>query len=116
MGRQLDASGVSNVELAFVPPSPQVKPALRGPYPPGYLEAFSSYVAKGVSHPMDAALVDGRARLACARAAWKALPSKGLLFFHDFFNPERKRYTGFLQEAALIDCIRKGQTLAVFQK
>ncbi len=116
MSRQLHASGTSNVELLFIPPSPLVKPAHLGPYPPGYLKAFSAYVAAGLSRPFDAALVDGRARLACARAAWQALPDKGLLFFHDFFHPDRKRYTCFLQEAALLDCVREGQTLAVFQK
>lgn len=114
----LKAAGVTNAQVVTVPPSPPTKPMFAGVYTEAYTDAFAAYVgtANRENMPFQAALIDGRSRLACARMALELLQRGGYLFFHDFLGANRTRYRAFLRDCQMVDCIVRGQTLAVFQK
>lgn len=118
---QLESNNVQNVKLRCVPPEPPVKSIRIGPYQPKYLDAFKAYALAGTYRQADAAIIDGRARVLCARLVLGILPIGGKIFFHDYFAPGRKRYHEFFESgentsAVMIDQVKTGQTLAVFEK
>lgn len=77
-----------------------------GEYPEGYLDAWEPYVSAGGQWGgvFDAVLVDGRARLACARlAARRLLAPGGVILWHDFGAEGRLRYEAILAECEIVE-------------
>lgn len=97
----LDEQGVQRASVISVPiATPAV---ITGPYPDGYLASFEEYVQAILRFPIpNAVLVDGRARLACMRAALSRVGKDGLIFIHDFSAAGRERYNAILSEAKII--------------
>ena len=94
--------GIHNVSLSLIPV--ERKPVFRGSYPKDYLGAYRAYAEAIMTFPRpDAVLVDGRARLACMRAALQCLGSEGVLFLHDFGVCGRERYDAILDEIEVIE-------------
>lgn len=114
----LQRAAITNATVTTVPPSPPTNPMFAGVYTDAYVDAFAGYVgaANRANLPFGAALIDGRSRLAAARMALELLRPGGYLFFHDFLGANRTRYRAFLRDCQMVDCIVRGQTLAVFQK
>jgi hypothetical protein len=101
----------------FVPTDYTCKVIHTGEYHAGYEGAFQSYVhfPRSLGRAFDAVIVDGRARLFCAREAVRNLLSAdGLLFIHDFWS--RPRYHPILDDCEVVDSIKKGQSLVVLQR
>ncbi len=102
-------------KAALVHPTREIATCYVGEYPEGYLEAWEPYVHAGEKWGgrFDAVIVDGRARLACARlAARNLLAPGGVILWHDFGADGRKRYEAILAECELVE--RVG-TLAVLR-
>jgi hypothetical protein len=101
----------------FVPTDCPCKVIHAGEYHAGYESAFQSYIRfpRSLGMAFDAAIVDGRARLFCAREAVKNLLSPdGLLFIHDFWI--RPRYHPILEDCDVVDAVKSGQGLVVLQR
>jgi len=82
------------VSVLYVPPDlPMTDPHADGDY-----DTFRSYVDTYTGQSIDAVLIDGRARVACARRIAETAPfgpHPGLrVFLHDFDRPE---YAGIIQ-------------------
>jgi hypothetical protein len=91
---------------ALVRPSRDVETCYFGEYPEGYLDDWEPYVSAGArwGGGFDAVLVDGRARLACARlAARRLLAPGGVILWHDFGAKGRSRYEAILAECEVLD-------------
>jgi protein O-GlcNAc transferase len=78
---------------------------------------FAAYLRapeEKIGVPLDAVLIDGRARPECARAVLPWLHAGSLVFIHDFFR--RPHYHVVLERYEVIDGIDgEGQTLAVLR-
>lgn len=61
----------------------------------------------------DAVLIDGRARPECAKFIANHLKEKAYVFVHDYWN--RKPYHLIEEMYTLVDSVKSGQSLAVFQ-
>ena len=77
---------------------------------------FNSYIhfPKNLKKIFDVVLVDGRARPECAKFIFDYLKDDGILFIHDYWN--RKPYHVVEEKYKVIDAVKNGQSLAVFQK
>ena len=58
-----------------------------------YIEVIDSFNTK-----FDVVLIDGRARVACARYVRQFLNPNGIIIIHDFFKPNRTSYHVLLDE------------------
>jgi GR25 family glycosyltransferase involved in LPS biosynthesis len=91
---------------ALVGPSRKIETCCFGEYPEGYLDAWRPYVEAGAQWggEFDAVLVDGRARLACARlAVRRLLAADGVILWHDFGAEGRSRYDAILSECEVVE-------------
>ena len=110
------ATAGPTASVHFIPKDYPCKVIHAGEYHAGYEGAFQSYIRfpRSLGKRFDAVIVDGRARLFCAREAVKNLLSpSGLLFIHDFWI--RPRYHPILDACEVVDSIKIGQGLVVLQ-
>lgn len=73
---------------------------------------YITYPAK-MNTVFDVVLVDGRARPECAKFIKPYLNNNGYLFIHDYWD--RKHYHMIESLYNLVDWVKSGQSLAVFQ-
>lgn len=88
--RSLNNRGIKNVELIFVPHNKE-----EGVGEDGTFEEFQNYVLAPMKHAVkekfDIVFVDGRARVPCCQyAAQYYLKPDGILFIHDYKNPDER--------------------------
>lgn len=97
-----------NVELFLIEPNKKLTEKRKGTR-----KQLKNYVEKiDEFEKFDKILIDGRARVACAKQAISHLKKDSLIFFHDFWK--RKRYEPVLKFYKLVDTI--ANQMAVFKK
>lgn len=80
-----------------------------------YLD-FTDYIKfpSRLSKNFDRILIDGRARPECAKFIFDYIKDDAIIFIHDYWM--RKHYHVVEEKYKVIECIKKGQSLAVLQK
>lgn len=74
-----------NVELFLAPPN---LPYVEGGHDGEFLE-FENYINAGIINaPYDVVLIDGRARVECAKLCQHICNPESMIFIHDFHRPE----------------------------
>lgn len=84
----------------------------------GRSQEFKDYIhyPQKINKIFDAVLIDGRARPECAKFISNYITKKSVIFVHDYFCKKyRKHYWVIEEKFKIIDKIKEGQTLAVFQ-
>jgi len=86
------------------------------PSTPDRYKTYIEYPSQ-IKKKYDRILIDGRARQFCAEYCLPYLKEDGLVFFHDFWMPDRERYRRialkYFNEVASI--VHSTQTLAILQ-
>lgn len=75
---------------------------------------YINYVDEIQYKKYDAVLIDGRARLYCAKKILNYIDDQSIVFFHDFF--ERPRYHDVLKYYKIIDQDNENPSLVVLKK
>ena len=108
----------SKVEYIQVDPNwPHIH--LFNPAQPGQFADYTQRIEQFEDERFDVILVDGRDRVNCAKAAFHALKSNGIMFVHDYWN-RRSKY-GEIENIEGLSLVNEGTgaegfTLAVFRK
>ena len=79
-------------------------------------DSFEQYIKSPslIGKKFDAVLIDGRARPECAKFIYEFLEDNAYVFIHDYWP--RKHYHVVEEKYEVVDHVKWGQSLAVFQK
>jgi len=116
-----DASWFENI-FSLLPPDtnifihhvPQNKPRSN----PTRYEEFETYInfVNTLNMKYDKVLIDGRGRQWCAEKVIKYLNDDAVVFIHDFWQQDRKRYQSVLKYFNVVESITELPSLVVLKK
>lgn len=110
---EINNLNLKNVNLLFCPPNKIV------PQAESDFESYKDYIecATKFGEKFDVILIDGRARLECAKFAINLLNDNGIVLVHDFWKAGRERYRPILDYYEEIESIKDTvQTIIVLKK